>query len=219
MKNNQMHTKEFMIGAAVGSLLGSVAALLVAPKAGKKLRQELCDTYCDLSERTQDLAKRGKSIAQSIGSHSNEWAGKARHAVDGAKKSVRGWMGQEEEEEEDNSGRDFLIGGIAGGVVGAALGLLLAPKAGEELRQEIRDKYDDVSDRTQAFAKSSQSKANEWLDLAREVVDHFTEEAHEKGEELVDRAKGLINHQRIHDVMDWAALGIRVWQRAKKAKR
>lgn len=219
MKNNQMHTKEFIVGAAVGSLLGSVAALLIAPKAGKKLRQEICDTYCDLSERTQDLAKKGKSMAQSIGSRSNEWAGKARDAVDGAKKSVRGWIGQEEEEEEDNSARDFLIGGLAGGVVGAALGLLLAPKAGEELREELKDKFEDVNDRAQAFAKSSQSKANEWLDLAREVVDHLTDEAHEKGEEFVDKAKGLINHKRIHDVMDWAALGIRVWQRAKKSKR
>src|SRR5208337_1044032 len=109
MTHKQMHTREFIIGAVVGSLLGSVAALLIAPKAGKKLRQEICDTYCDLSERTQDLAKKGKSMAQSIGSRSNEWAGKARDAVDGAKKSVRGWIGQEEEEEEDNSARDFLI--------------------------------------------------------------------------------------------------------------
>jgi gas vesicle protein len=216
MTHKQMHTKEFIIGAAVGSLLGSVAAILIAPKEGKKLRQDICETCSDLTERTQDLARRGKSIAQSIGSQSNQWAGKAKEAVEGAKKSVRGWMGQEEEEVEENSARDFLIGGIAGGIVGAAIGLLLAPKAGEELRHDIIEKYDDVSDTTQAFAKRTQSKANKWIDLARQVVDDLTEEAHDKGEDLVDRAKGLINHKRIHDVMDWASLGVRVWQKMKK---
>lgn len=209
------HAKEFIIGAAVGSLLGSVAALLIAPKAGRKLRQDICDTYCDLSEKTQELAKRGKSIAQSLGSQSNQWAGKAKNAVEGAKKSVRGWMGQEEEEE-DESARDFLIGGLAGGIIGAAIGLLLAPKAGEELRHDLIERYEDVSGKTQAFAKKTHKKANKWLDLAKQVVDDLTEEAHDKSEDFVDRAKGLINHQRIHDVMDWAALGVRFWQRMKK---
>lgn len=219
MTHKQMHTREFIVGAVVGSLLGSVAALLAAPKAGKKLRQEICDTYCDLSERTQDFAKRGKSLAQSFGTQSNQWAGKAKQAVEGAKKSVKGWMGQEEEEEEDGSTRDLLIGGLAGGIVGAAIGLLLAPKAGDELRHDLVETYDDMSDKTQAFAKTTRSKANKWLNLARQVVDDLSEEAQDKGEDLVEKAKGLINHKRIHDVLDWVALGARAWQSVKKSKR
>lgn len=218
MTHKQTHTREFVIGAAVGSLLGGIAALLAAPKAGKILREELCDTYCDLAKRTEDLADKGRALAHTIGSESGKWTGKARRAVDDAKRSVRGLMGQRVEEEE-NHAKDFLIGGLAGGIVGAVVGLLLAPKAGGELRQELIEKYEDVSDRSHAFAKSSRSKANKWLALAREVVEDFTEDAHDKGEEVIDRAKGLINNKRIHDVMDWAALGVRLWQKAKKSKR
>lgn len=218
MTHKQMHTREFVIGAAVGSLLGGVAALLSSPKAGKKIREDICNTYCDLAHRTEELAHKGRSIAETIGSESSKWGCRAKHAVEDAKNSVRGMMGQQVEEEE-NHAKDFLIGGLAGGIVGAVIGLLLAPKAGEDLRQDLTDTYEDVSERTQAFAKSSQSKANHWLDIAKEVVDGLTDDVHDRGEQVIDRAKGLVNNKRIRDVMDWAALGVRVWQKAKKSKR
>ena len=41
MRHHHVHTKEFIVGAAIGSLLGSVAALLIAPKSGKKLREAI----------------------------------------------------------------------------------------------------------------------------------------------------------------------------------
>lgn len=228
MTRNHMHAKEFLVGAAVGSLLGSVAALLVAPKSGKELRQEIRDTYCDLSEKAEDFAQRGRKAAYSIGSQTNEWAGKAKSAVDGAKKSVRGWISDEEEEQE-HPAQDFLIGSLVGGVLGAVAGLLLAPKPGEELREDIRESYEDVSDRAHDFAndftkkgkvfvKKTRSKANKWLDLAREVVDGLTDEVQDKSEDIIEKAKGLVNNSRIHDVMDWASLGVRLWQGVKSKR-
>jgi gas vesicle protein len=226
MRNHHLHTKEFVVGAAVGSLLGGVAALLVAPKSGRKLRDDICDVYCNMSDRTQDFANRGKSFAKGLGGQTRGWASKARSAVDGARRTVRGWRGEEEEEETTS---DFLIGGLVGGILGATAGLLLAPKSGDKLRRDLADAYEDISDRTQdfkedmtrrgrSFAKNARSRTNKWINLAKDVVDGLTEESDESGEEWIERIKGVVNNKRINDAMDWAHLGYRIWQEVQ-AKR
>lgn len=219
MVHRNMHTKEFIVGAAVGSLLGSVAALLAAPTAGKKLREDICDAYCSFTDKTQDLACKGKSLAKSISCQTCDWANKAKSAVNGATKTVKGWVSEEEEEE---TSRDLLIGGLVGGIVGAALGLLLAPKSGEDLRQDIADTYEDITERTQeftdnvkkrgkSFAKTTSSKANKWFALAQDLVGDLTEGAQEKGEDLIDHVKDLVNNKRVSEILDWARLGYRAW--------
>ncbi len=206
---HQLHTKEFVIGATVGSLLGSVAALLAAPKSGEQLREDICDAYCTISDTTQD------------------WADRAKTAVNGARKTVKGWVGEEEEED---TTKELLIGGVAGAVIGVAIGLLLAPKSGEKLRREIADTYEDVADRTQqfrhdmtkkgkAFAKTARSRTNKWLNIAQQIVEDLTEDAQAKGEDLFAKAKGMVNNNRFHDVVDWASLGYRLWQGVKGGKR
>lgn len=229
MAHHQLHTKEFIIGAAVGSLLGSVAALLVAPTTGKRLRNGICDTYCDITDKTHDLANRGRSIAKNIGCHTCDWAGKAKSIVDGATKTVRGWVGEEEEEEEQTT-RDLLIGGLIGGVLGAAVALMLAPKSGEDLRQDIADTYDHVSDRThefvdhmakngKAFAKKTSSRANKWFTLAQEIVNGLSDEVHEKGEDMIDHVKNLVKNNHVNEILDWAQLGYRAWHGLQSKKR
>ena len=54
--------------------------------------------------------------------------------------------------------------------------------------------------------------------MAREFVDDLAEGAEDKGEEFIDRAKGLINHRRVHDILDWADLGLKTWQRIKSKR-
>ncbi|WP_438349731.1 YtxH domain-containing protein [Paenibacillus sp. FA6] len=52
MKDND---KSFLWGALVGSLLGSVTALLLAPKQGSELRKDIADTTRQVSSKTQEL--------------------------------------------------------------------------------------------------------------------------------------------------------------------
>lgn len=232
MTNHQMHSREFLIGAAVGSVVGTVAALLMAPKAGKRLRQDLCDAYCDLSDKTHDamdqVSRKGKSFAKNVGCRTGDWTCRAKSAMEGLSKGVRAWS-HEDEEEEGECCRDLLVGGLAGGILGAVAGLLLAPKSGDDLRQDIADTYHDVSERThdmaydvskkgKAFAKRARSKTNKWLDLAKQVVEELTEDVEDTTEEWAEQAKHLVNNSRVHDMMDWASLGFRVWKNLK-AKR
>ena len=54
MSHNQMSSKEFIIGATIGSLLGGASAFLLAPKSGKKIRRDICDLYDDLFEKERE---------------------------------------------------------------------------------------------------------------------------------------------------------------------
>lgn len=228
MAHHNLHTKEFIVGAAVGSLLGSVAALLITPTTGKKLRDGICGTYCDFTDKTNDLAKRGRSIAKDIGCHTCDWAGKAKSVVDGATKTVRGWVGEKEEEEQTS--KDLLIGGLIGGVLGAAVALMLAPKSGEDFRQDIADTYEDMSERThefaddvtkrgKAFANRTSSRANKWYALAQDIVNGFSDDVHEKGEDIIDHVKDLVKNNHVSEILDWAQLGYRAWHGLQSKKR
>lgn len=226
MTRNHMHAKEFIVGAAIGGLLGSMVALLVAPKSGKKLRDDISDSYCDLSEKTHDLIRKGRCFAKSAGSHTDDWAKMLKASVNGVRKSLQKWRASKTEED---GMKEFAIGGLAGGIAGALLALIIAPKPGKEIRQDIMETYEDVSDRAQAFAndvskrgrvfvKRTRSKADKWLDLAKDVVEDVIDGVEDTGENLVKKAKKLIDNSRIHDLMDWAALGARVWQGIKSKR-
>lgn len=225
MTHYRIHTKEFVVGAVVGSLLGSIAALLAAPKSGKNLCQDICDAYCDASEKTQNLAKKGSSLAKSMGCQTCDWTSKAKSTVEGVGKSVKEWISGEEQIEEHEGTRDLLIGGLAGGLLGAVVGLLLAPKSGERLRQDIVDNYEDVSEKAErlakkgkSFARTASSRADKWLNFAKHFVEELTENAQDTGEDWVEKAKELVHNDRLSEIMDWAALGFRVWQGIKSKR-
>jgi len=223
----QIHAREFMVGAAVGSMLGGVAALLVAPKAGRKLREDICDTYRNISEKTHDLAKKGKSLTKGVSCKSCDWADTARSFLGGTIKNAKGLIADVEEE---YTTRDLLIGGLIGGVLGAAVGLLIAPKSGDELRNDLVETYEDISEKAEdftdnfskkgkAFVKKANSKANKWLDFAKDIVDNLAEEVEDKGEDLVEHVKGLFNNKKVNDVLDWAQVGYRAWQGIQSKRR
>lgn len=54
---NNMNGKDFLIGVLVGGIIGASIAMLVAPKSGRELRQDLSEGYETLSKRTQELAR------------------------------------------------------------------------------------------------------------------------------------------------------------------
>ncbi|MDF2557101.1 MAG: YtxH protein [Bacillales bacterium] len=63
--------KKFVIGAAIGGAVGAIAALLLAPKKGSELRQDIMEKADDLLDKTVDIREKGSewvSIAVEKGS-------------------------------------------------------------------------------------------------------------------------------------------------------
>ncbi|MFB7638114.1 YtxH domain-containing protein [Peribacillus butanolivorans] len=50
-----INSKDFMIGALIGGMIGAATALFMAPKTGKELRSDLNEQARNLSEKTEKL--------------------------------------------------------------------------------------------------------------------------------------------------------------------
>jgi gas vesicle protein len=57
---NQVNAKDFIIGTLIGGIVGASAALFLAPKAGKELRDDLNEQAIYLRERTNELTAAAK---------------------------------------------------------------------------------------------------------------------------------------------------------------
>ncbi|RUT29668.1 YtxH domain-containing protein [Paenibacillus zeisoli] len=66
-----MSQKNFWLGALVGSVIGSAAALLLAPKKGSELRKDIADGARQVSDKSREVA--GK-----VGEHTSEVINKVK---------------------------------------------------------------------------------------------------------------------------------------------
>jgi gas vesicle protein len=65
MKNDE-RANEFFLGVIVGSFIGGVTALLLAPTSGKKLRRKISNKAEDLYEDAQEKYEAGKDKAEEL---------------------------------------------------------------------------------------------------------------------------------------------------------
>jgi gas vesicle protein len=87
---------DLLIGAAAGTILGAVAALLLAPKSGRELRADIADGVHNLSEKTQQaaetvstkskqlagtLSEKTQQAAQVVSRQTSEWTEKAKETA------------------------------------------------------------------------------------------------------------------------------------------
>ena len=54
-EKSDINTKDFMIGALIGGMLGGAVALLLAPKSGKELRSDINGGAKYISDKTQEI--------------------------------------------------------------------------------------------------------------------------------------------------------------------
>lgn len=81
MSNNNNSSKNFLLGAFVGGVVGAVTALLLAPKSGKEMRSDLNEQATVLKERSLQL----KDTAVERGS---EWIAVAKEKSSELAKTV-----------------------------------------------------------------------------------------------------------------------------------
>lgn len=183
---------DMLKGIIVGSCLGGLTALLLAPMSGKALRQEFTDCCNAVNEQTKEyydeLTEQGHKIKEQA----------CKYA---------GWQ----EEHNDNS--SMLLGGLFGSIVAAVAVLLLAPQNSKDLRKQLGKKYEEIRTKAEEMAEDfphqAGQKAEEWKNIFSSLVDNLTtskmaRKASGKGKEAID------------DIADWAMLGLKVFNALKK---
>lgn len=69
-RSGDNHNKNFLVGAVIGGVLGAVSALLLAPKAGCELREDISDLYENAKESTNklacDVSERGHALFEDL---------------------------------------------------------------------------------------------------------------------------------------------------------
>lgn len=83
--------KSFWVGALIGSVIGSVSALLFAPKSGRELRKDIAEGAQQVSERTQQWAKQ-------VGDQTEELITSAKGKVASFKQGLNSWRQQDSDE-------------------------------------------------------------------------------------------------------------------------
>jgi len=79
-------TKGFLFGALAGAIVGSVTALLFAPKSGKELRG-------DIAEGAQKVGDTTARFAHQVGDGASEVADRAKQAASNVIANVKSWRG------------------------------------------------------------------------------------------------------------------------------
>ncbi|MFD0958538.1 YtxH domain-containing protein [Paenibacillus chungangensis] len=92
----------FLLGALAGGVIGSITALLLAPKSGKELREDIAlqaqkvgDSTVQAANRVGDATSR---IARDIGSSAAGLADRTRQAAESVVSGIRGSRTQEEDD-------------------------------------------------------------------------------------------------------------------------
>jgi gas vesicle protein len=101
-------SKSFLFGAVAGGVLGSVTALLLAPKSGRELRKDITEGAHHVGERTVHIAGQvGETttrIAKQVGGGAANLAGKARDTAGSMIGGVRSWrIGKSDDQEAEET--------------------------------------------------------------------------------------------------------------------
>jgi gas vesicle protein len=68
--NDGGSVQSFLTGAMVGGVIGAAFALLYAPKKGEKLREDISDTFDDISSRLINLLKHTRESGEELANES-----------------------------------------------------------------------------------------------------------------------------------------------------
>jgi len=79
--SNKKVVKSFLWGTLTGAVTGAVAALLLAPKSGRELRQDISATAQKVGEKTADISRQAGTAVQSIAKRTSNIAVSTKQAA------------------------------------------------------------------------------------------------------------------------------------------
>lgn len=95
-----------------------------------------------------------------------------------------------------SSNRNLILGIVGAGLLGASAVYALSQQFGDD-HETLAEKW----------------KTSKWSDMAKFVVDTVSHKLHDEEEEDHDE-----HHNPVQNVLDWAAVGMNIWQQIKKRR-
>ena len=74
-------TRSFLWGVLTGAVTGAVSALLLAPKSGKELRQDISETAQKVGDKTVEVGRQAGAAVQSFTKRTTEIVSDAKQAA------------------------------------------------------------------------------------------------------------------------------------------
>lgn len=183
----------FLKGALIGGAIAGIAGLLVAPKPGSKLIEDILEIYNNAQESGHDFVDAIKEKGSCI-------AGFCKNGFC--------------EEEECDYHSSLLMGLIVGALVSGVTALLLAPQSGKKMRKILGDQYDDIRERAEDFVSSVEKKggkilheASDWKDSLSDLVSKLSKTGHKAS-----------RHSSVNDFIDLAKLGLNFYQQLQSRR-
>jgi gas vesicle protein len=202
---SQNHLNNLLISATAGTIIGATTALLFAPKSGRRLRDDIYRTYEDLSEKGQDLmddvVERGQKAADTASDYAED-----------IKNSASNLFGSTTQ---DNSNTNLLIGAIGGGVLGLAAVLFLLQSRNQENGDE------GLLNKINKAGKLAKKNSAHWVETARDLLETISSKVSEPLQHngsVSHEDESEDSHSTLHNVMDLASVGFKVWQNMKKRR-
>lgn len=89
MSDDSNYTKGFVLGALIGGFAGAITALLLAPKSGKELRQDIALKSSEFYEKASDyISSAEQSIGNVVQNTVNEGKIRAQNIVNSARRQA-----------------------------------------------------------------------------------------------------------------------------------
>lgn len=184
-----MEQIDFMKGIMIGGCIGSVMALLLAPKSGKDLRHDIVDG------------------CNAINNHSYEYAEEIK---DQAQCFVNSLQAKEQEN------HSLLLGSISGAIIGTLAALLLAPQSGTKLRRQLGEKYEEIREKAEDvvndFQEASEDRLDDWKDTFMTIIDKLSMPKNKTSH------KASPNNCNLSEIAEWARLGLRLYHQLQERR-
>jgi gas vesicle protein len=85
-EQNEPKKSKFILGTVIGAAVGAVSTLLLTPKSGAKMREDISDKYNSINKKTQqyasDAGRKTQEMAKNVKDQTSELVGKAKNAKD-----------------------------------------------------------------------------------------------------------------------------------------
>lgn len=94
MSKENKGNKGWVWGAAIGAVVGSVTALLFAPKPGREIRKDIAEGARQVGEKTAE-------VAEKVSEQSVQLAGKVKDTTEGLIQDFQSWRATKEEDDKE----------------------------------------------------------------------------------------------------------------------